>query len=130
MNSFQEMNAFFGVPATSRTLEIQRKTAVLRHIDQYYSKLLVLLLSQLQTVSHSKDVRLRDERELRHTQQMSLLAHKDVLSTLPPEAAARLVNANYTLCMYPLFSSYSSEFYGCPESIECFAKLAMGKKIL
>ncbi|XP_043791932.1 golgin subfamily B member 1-like isoform X3 [Apis laboriosa] len=54
-------------------------------------------LSQLQTVSHSKDVRLRDERELRHTQQMSLLAHKDVLSTLPPEAAARLVNANYTL---------------------------------
>ncbi|XP_015433470.1 PREDICTED: golgin subfamily A member 4-like [Dufourea novaeangliae] len=54
-------------------------------------------LSQLHTVSHSKDVRLRDERELRHTQQMSLLAHKDVLSTLPPEAAARLVNANYTL---------------------------------
>ena len=62
-------------------------------------------------MSHSKDVRLRDERELRHTQQMSLLAHKDVLSTLPPEAAARLVNANYTLCMYPQFSSYSSEFY-------------------
>ncbi|XP_060816665.1 golgin subfamily B member 1-like isoform X1 [Bombus pascuorum] len=58
---------------------------------------LALKLSQLQTVSHAKDVRLRDERELRHTQQMSLLAHKDVLSTLPPEAAARLVNANYTL---------------------------------
>ncbi|XP_053973095.1 golgin subfamily B member 1-like isoform X3 [Hylaeus volcanicus] len=54
-------------------------------------------LSQLHTVSHTKDVRLRDERELRHTQQMSLLAHRDVLSTLPPEAAARLVNANYTL---------------------------------
>ncbi|XP_029051572.2 protein lava lamp-like isoform X4 [Osmia bicornis bicornis] len=58
---------------------------------------LALKLSQLHTVSHTKDVRLRDERELRHTQQMSLLAHKDVLSTLPPEAAARLVNANYTL---------------------------------
>ncbi|KAK9300130.1 hypothetical protein QLX08_007060 [Tetragonisca angustula] len=58
---------------------------------------LVSKLSQLQTVSHAKDVRLRDERELRHTQQMSLLAHKDVLSTLPPEAAARLINANYTL---------------------------------
>ncbi|XP_076376935.1 uncharacterized protein LOC143259292 isoform X2 [Megalopta genalis] len=58
---------------------------------------LALKLSQLHTVSHAKDVRLRDERELRHTQQMSLLAHKDVLSTLPPEAAARLVNANYTL---------------------------------
>lgn len=60
-------------------------------------EILAQKLSQLQTVSHSKDVRLRDERELRHTQQMSLLAHKDVLSTLPPEAAARLVNANYTL---------------------------------
>lgn len=58
---------------------------------------LALKLSQLHSVSHAKDVRLKDERELRHTQQMSLLAHRDVLSTLPPEAAARLVNANYTL---------------------------------
>ncbi|XP_070167505.1 golgin subfamily A member 4 isoform X3 [Polyergus mexicanus] len=58
---------------------------------------LALKLSQLHSVSHTKDVRLKDERELRHTQQMSLLAHRDVLSTLPPEAAARLVNANYTL---------------------------------
>lgn len=58
---------------------------------------LSLKLSQLHTVGHTKDVRLRDERELRHTQQMNLLAHKDVLSTLPPEAAAKLVNANYTL---------------------------------
>ncbi|XP_076231576.1 uncharacterized protein LOC143177513 isoform X2 [Calliopsis andreniformis] len=58
---------------------------------------LALKLSQLHSVNHAKDVRLKDERELRHTQQMSLLAHKDVLSTLPPEAAARLVNANYTL---------------------------------
>ncbi|KAK2581659.1 hypothetical protein KPH14_002157 [Odynerus spinipes] len=58
---------------------------------------LSLKLSQLHTVGHTKDVRLRDERELRHTQQMSLLAHKDVLSTLPPEAAEKLVNANYTL---------------------------------
>lgn len=58
---------------------------------------LALKLSQLHSVSHAKDVRLKDERELRHTQQMSLLTHRDVLSTLPPEAAARLVNANYTL---------------------------------
>ncbi|CAK9810672.1 Protein lava lamp [Anthophora quadrimaculata] len=58
---------------------------------------LALKLTQLHTVNHAKDVRLRDERELRHTQQMSLLAHKDVLSTLPPEAATRLANANYTL---------------------------------
>ncbi|XP_077259001.1 uncharacterized protein LOC143895612 isoform X2 [Temnothorax americanus] len=58
---------------------------------------LALKLSQLHSVSHAKDVRLKDERELRHTQQMSLLAHRDALNTLPPEAAARLVNANYTL---------------------------------
>ncbi|XP_011051006.1 PREDICTED: protein lava lamp isoform X1 [Acromyrmex echinatior] len=58
---------------------------------------LALKLSQLHSVSHTKDVRLKDERELRHTQQMSLLAHRDVLNTLPPEAAARFVNANYTL---------------------------------
>lgn len=58
---------------------------------------LALKLSQLHSVSHAKDVRLKDERELRHTQQMSLLAHRDVLNTLPPEAAARFVNANYTL---------------------------------
>ncbi|XP_011868344.1 PREDICTED: protein lava lamp isoform X2 [Vollenhovia emeryi] len=58
---------------------------------------LALKLSQLHSVSHAKDVRLKDERELRHNQQMSLLAHRDVLNTLPPEAAARLVNANYTL---------------------------------
>ncbi|XP_018360698.1 PREDICTED: protein lava lamp-like isoform X3 [Trachymyrmex cornetzi] len=58
---------------------------------------LALKLSQLHSVSHTKDVRLKDERELRHTQQMSLLTHRDVLNTLPPEAAARFVNANYTL---------------------------------
>ncbi|XP_023289922.1 golgin subfamily B member 1 isoform X2 [Orussus abietinus] len=54
-------------------------------------------LSQLKNVGHTKDVRLRDDRELRHVQQMSLLARKEALSNLPPEAAARLVNANYTL---------------------------------
>ncbi|XP_063972427.1 protein lava lamp-like isoform X2 [Diachasmimorpha longicaudata] len=54
-------------------------------------------LSQLHTVGHRRDIRLMDDRELRNTQQMSLLAHKDALSTLPPDAAARLINANYTL---------------------------------
>ncbi|KAJ8674067.1 hypothetical protein QAD02_005329 [Eretmocerus hayati] len=53
-------------------------------------------LSQLRSVDQGRDVRLRDERELRHSQQMSLLTHGD-LSKLPAEAAARLVNANYTL---------------------------------
>ncbi|KAI4495543.1 hypothetical protein M0802_008555 [Mischocyttarus mexicanus] len=74
-------------------------------------------LSQLHTVGHTRDVRLRDERELRHTQQMSLLAHKDLLSTLPPEAAAKLVNANYTLCTT-----------GRSEPVERSPELAMGKK--
>ncbi|XP_017877078.1 golgin subfamily B member 1-like isoform X2 [Ceratina calcarata] len=78
---------------------------------------LALKLSQLHTMSHAKDVRLRDERELRHTQQMSLLAHKDVLSTLPPEAAARLVNANYTLCMYSQNELHVLNPFGLPRSI-------------
>ncbi|XP_025263072.1 protein lava lamp-like, partial [Camponotus floridanus] len=78
---------------------------------------LALKLSQLHSVSHTKDVRLKDERELRHTQQMSLLAHRDVLSTLPPEAAARLVNANYTLC--------SSR---CSEPVECAFELVVGQE--
>ncbi|KAK0089914.1 hypothetical protein PV325_004666 [Microctonus aethiopoides] len=60
-------------------------------------KILAQKLSQLHNVGHRKDVRLLDERELRNTQQMSLIAHKDALSTLPPDAAARLINANYTL---------------------------------
>lgn len=47
-----------------------------------------------------------DDRDMRHNQQMSLLAHRDVLSTLPPEAAARLVNANYTLCTYKYLASH------------------------
>ncbi|XP_043266651.1 protein lava lamp-like isoform X2 [Venturia canescens] len=54
-------------------------------------------LSQLHNTGHRRDVRLLDDRDMRHNQQMSLLAHRDVLNTLPPEAAARLVNANYTL---------------------------------
>ena len=65
-----------------------------------YKLVLPFRLSQLRTVDQARDIRLSDERELRHNQQMSLITHKDVLSTLPPEAAARLVNANYTLCMY------------------------------
>ncbi|XP_044594092.1 putative leucine-rich repeat-containing protein DDB_G0290503 isoform X3 [Cotesia glomerata] len=54
-------------------------------------------LTQLHNVGHRKDIRLKDERELRHTQQMSLIAHKEALSTLPPDAAARLINAKYTV---------------------------------
>ncbi|XP_031783521.1 golgin subfamily B member 1 isoform X9 [Nasonia vitripennis] len=60
-------------------------------------KALAQKLSQLRGVDQARDVRLRDDRELRHSQQMSLLVHGDVLSKLPPEAAARLVNANHTL---------------------------------
>ncbi|XP_014208858.1 protein lava lamp isoform X2 [Copidosoma floridanum] len=60
-------------------------------------KALAQKLSQLKSIDHGRDVRLKDDREQRHSQQMMLMAHKDVLSKLPPEAAARLVNANYTL---------------------------------
>ncbi|XP_015517544.2 golgin subfamily B member 1 isoform X1 [Neodiprion lecontei] len=54
-------------------------------------------LSQLHTVHQRRDVRLCDDRESRHTQQMSFVTRRDMLNSLPPEAAARLVNANYTL---------------------------------
>ena len=57
-------------------------------------------LSQLHNVGHSKDVNLKDDREHRHNQQMSLLAHKDALNALPPEVTAQLVNAKYTICTY------------------------------
>ncbi|XP_046748610.1 protein lava lamp-like [Diprion similis] len=54
-------------------------------------------LSELHTVHQRRDVRLCDDRESRHTQQMSFVTRRDMLNSLPPEAAARLVNANYTL---------------------------------
>uniref|UniRef100_A0ABD2WLA6 Protein lava lamp n=1 Tax=Trichogramma kaykai TaxID=54128 RepID=A0ABD2WLA6_9HYME len=55
-------------------------------------------LSELKTVRHNRDKTLKDDQEFRHAQQMSLLSHhEDLLKTLPPEAAARIVNANHTL---------------------------------
>lgn len=65
-------------------------------------------LSELKTVGYNKDKTLVDEKELRRLQEFSILQqHKDIAAKLPPEAAARLVDANYTLCKYrkekPLF---------------------------
>lgn len=50
-------------------------------------------------MGYRKDKTLVDEQELRRLQELSIMQqHMDVASKLPPEAAARLVDANYTLC--------------------------------
>jgi len=55
-------------------------------------------LSELKTVVYRRDKTIVDEQELRRLQQLSILEqHKDEVSKLPPEAAARLVDASYTL---------------------------------
>lgn len=54
----------------------------------------VFRISQLHNVSHSRDKTLREEREQRQ-RQMALL-QRDV-ATLPPEAVAELIGADYTL---------------------------------
>ncbi|EFA02160.2 protein lava lamp [Tribolium castaneum] len=55
-------------------------------------------LSELKTVGYKKDKTIVDEQETRRLQQLSIMQqHRDVASRLPPEAAARLVDASYTL---------------------------------
>lgn len=59
-----------------------------------------LKLSELRSVGY-RDKTLKDDQESRYIQQMSIFQdHKDLAAKLPPEAAARLVDANYTLCKY------------------------------
>lgn len=58
-------------------------------------------LSELRNVGYKKDKTILDEQELRRFQQMSIMQqHRDAASKLPPEAAARLVDASYTLCKF------------------------------
>ncbi|KAI8440078.1 hypothetical protein MSG28_001501 [Choristoneura fumiferana] len=55
------------------------------------------LLSELRTVKHSRDVRLRQESESR---QLGMrLLQRDV-ANLPPEAVHQLTQAHHTLCEY------------------------------
>ncbi|RZC33876.1 leucine-rich repeat-containing protein, partial [Asbolus verrucosus] len=59
---------------------------------------IVFRLSELKTVGYRKDKTIVDEQESRRLQQLSIMQqHRDVASKLPPEAAARLVDASYTL---------------------------------
>lgn len=61
-------------------------------------------LSELKLVGYKKDKNIIDEQEYRRLQQLSILQeHKNEVSKLPPEAAARLVDASYTLCKYNFF---------------------------
>ncbi|KAJ8927201.1 hypothetical protein NQ314_020479 [Rhamnusium bicolor] len=55
-------------------------------------------LSQLKSVGYKKDKTFVDEQQLRRLQQMSIMQqHMQEASKLPPEAAAKLVGASYTL---------------------------------
>lgn len=55
-------------------------------------------LSELKSVGYRRDKTLLDEQDYRRMQQMSIMnQHIDEASKLPAEAAARLVDANYTL---------------------------------
>ncbi|KRT79688.1 hypothetical protein AMK59_7559 [Oryctes borbonicus] len=59
---------------------------------------LITKLSELKTVGYRKDKTIVDEQELRRLQQLSIMQqHRDEAAKLPPEAAARLVDASYTL---------------------------------
>ncbi|XP_044748422.1 golgin subfamily B member 1-like [Coccinella septempunctata] len=55
-------------------------------------------LSELKNIGYRRDKTLLDEQQQRRLQQLSFMQqHMDEASKLPPEAAARLVDANYTL---------------------------------
>lgn len=57
-------------------------------------------------MGYNKDKTLVDEKEFRRLQELSILQqHKDIAAKLPPEAAARLVDANYTLCKYSIIKT-------------------------
>ncbi|KAL1509714.1 hypothetical protein ABEB36_004410 [Hypothenemus hampei] len=61
-------------------------------------KLLATKLSELKNVGYKKDKTFVDEQEVRRLQQLSIMQqHINEASKLPPEAAAKLVDASYTL---------------------------------
>ncbi|XP_034939781.1 golgin subfamily B member 1-like isoform X2 [Chelonus insularis] len=54
-------------------------------------------LSQLHNVNYHRDIRLIDERESRHIQQMSVIPHKNTLNPSSTDSSARIIDANYTV---------------------------------
>lgn len=61
-------------------------------------------LSELKIVGYKRDKTFVDEQQLRRLQQMSIMQqHIQEAAKLPPEAAAKLVDASYTLCEYSFF---------------------------
>ncbi|XP_063904226.1 protein lava lamp-like isoform X2 [Zophobas morio] len=79
-------------PSTSTSDKVKMEVAV-EAFDPLTTK-----LSELKTVGYKKDKTIVDEQELRRLQQFSIMQqHRDAASKLPPEAAARLVDASYTL---------------------------------
>lgn len=70
------------------------------YLGGYFIYFLVFVrLSELKTIGYGKDKTIVDEQDLRRFQQLSIMQqHRDLAAKLPPEAAARLVDASYTLC--------------------------------
>ncbi|KAJ8953810.1 hypothetical protein NQ318_006658 [Aromia moschata] len=82
---------FLAASGTELATEPQETTTSVHNLE---SK-----LSELKRVGYKKDKTFVDEQELRRMQQMSIMQqHIHEASKLPPEAAAKLVDASYTLC--------------------------------
>lgn len=74
-----------------------------REIQWQLQFLLIFRLSELKKVGYKKDKTFVDEQQFRRLQQMSIMQqHMNEASKLPPEAAAKLVDASYTLCKFEM----------------------------
>ncbi|KAK9730611.1 hypothetical protein QE152_g14361 [Popillia japonica] len=84
---------------TASSSDVSQEPESLRDVPRSTgSDPLVSKLSELRTIGYRKDKTLVDEQELRRLQQLSIMQqHRDEAAKLPPEAAARLVDASYTL---------------------------------
>ncbi|KAI4462901.1 structural maintenance of chromosomes protein 2 [Holotrichia oblita] len=87
---------------TASSSDVSQEPESLRELPRSTgSDPLVSKLSELRTIGYHKDKTLVDEQELRRLQQLSIMQqHRDEAAKLPPEAAARLVDASYTLFIY------------------------------
>lgn len=92
-----------GTPKSSRSSEIFLAASGTELASEPSEKLtvdqnLANKLSELRTVGYKKDKTFVDEQEQRRMQQISIMQqHIKEASKLPPEAAAKLVDASYTL---------------------------------
>lgn len=95
-----------GAESTKDPLEGEKNLAskyVPKFILDWHLLIIVSLrrLSELRNVGYKKDKTFVDEQDARRMQQLAIMQeHINEVSKLPPEAAAKLVDASYTLCKY------------------------------